>query len=253
MSKAWITAPLAAAATACLSFAANAQNSSARIAPESPLQFERVHLRVTVDDCVFDKTSVSVELQGRTLRAHYRPRTCIAPGATEVVDIQLGALPAGDYVAELVDDTGATATQPLPFRVEAVARTLQNPPTPFPLADYSGLWSPADESGWGLSLQQGATDRLFGELLVFDRDSDPRWFTLQAGKWLSATHWSGFLVASRGNYWATPDYAPSSASYTIVGTVGIDFHMSPGLEDAAVLTYMLDGEVMSKALTRSRL
>lgn len=253
MSKAWITAPLAAAAAACLSFAANADNSTARIVPESPLQFERIHLRVTVDDCVFDKTRVSVELQGRTLRAHYRPRICIAPGAAEVVDIQLGALPAGDYVAELVDDAGGAAPQSLPFRVEAVARTLQNPPTPFPLADYSGLWNPVEESGWGLSLQQGATDRLFGELLVFDRDSDPRWFTLQAGQWLSATRWSGFLIATRGNYWGAPDYATAGASYTIVGSVGIDFHMSPSLEDTAVLTYMLDGEVVSRALTRSRL
>lgn len=253
MPKAWITAPLAVAATACLSFAASAQDSTARITPASPLQFERVHLRVTVDDCLFDPSSVSVELQGRTLRAQHRSRTCIAPGAAEVVDIQLGALPAGDYVAELVDSAGAMATQSLPFRVEAVARTLQNPPTPFPPADYSGLWNPTDESGWGLSLQQGATDRLFGELLVFDRDSGPRWFTLQAGKWLSATRWSGFLIASRGNYWGAPDHPPGGASYTITGTVGIDFHMSPNLQDTAVLTYMLDGQVVSKALVRSRL
>lgn len=252
MSHAWIPAPLAAVAAACLSFAAHAQNPAARIVPASPLQFERVHLRLVVDDCSFDKTSVTVELQGRSLRVHHRRLPCVAASMQETVDIQLGALPAGDYRAELVDDVSGNTMEIVDFRVERLAQTLQFPPAPFALADYSGLWSAPDAPGWGLAIQQGPSTALFGELLIFDRNSEPQWFTLQAGHWLSATRWSGQLIRSRGNYWAAPDYGPPGVSYSIVGAVGIDFHMSPGVEDAAVLSYMIDGEFATRVIRRSQ-
>lgn len=252
MPPACITARLAAAAVACLSFTAVAQNSTARIVPEAPLQFERVHLRLSVDDCSFDKSSVVVELQGRVLRVHHQRLPCAVPGLAELVDIQLGALPAGDYSAQLVDDRSGAVLETVPFRVEALAHTLQIPPAPFALADYSGLWNAPAAPGWGLALQQGPSTALFGELLIFDRNSEPQWFTLQAGRWLSATRWSGHLVRSRGNYWAAPDYLPPAVSYTIAGAVGIDFHMSPGVEDSAVLSYMIDGEFATEVIVRSR-
>lgn len=252
MSLTRITARLAAAAAACLSFTAAAQTSTARIVPEAPLQFERVHLRVSVDDCTFDKTSVVVELQGRTLRVHHRRVPCLAPGSTEVVDIQLGALPAGDYRAELVDDGSGAVLEGVAFRVEHVPRTLQYPGLPYELADYSGLWGAADEPGWGLALQQGAGGRLFGELLLFGGDSRPQWFTVQAGRWISATRWSGQLVRSSGAPWTSSFYPPGGAHYDVVGAASIDFHMSPGLEDTAVLSYMIDGQIATKAISRSR-
>lgn len=247
-----ITARLAAAAVACLSFAANAQIPAARIVPEAPLQFERVHLRVAVDDCTFDKTSVVVELQGRTLRVHHKSLPCVAWGALEVIDIQLGALPAGDYRAELVEDNSGAVLEGVAFRVEHVPRTLQYPAAPYELADYSGLWGAADEPGWGLALQQGPSGRLFGELLLFDSDSQPQWFTLQAGRWITATRWSGLVVRSTGAPWTSTFYVPS-VPYAVVGAASIDFHMLPGLEDTAVLSYRIDGEVATVAITRSRL
>lgn len=247
-----ITARLIAAAVACLSFAANAQNSTARIVPEAPLEFERVHLRLTVDDCTFDKTSVLVELQGRALRVHHQRLPCVAPGLPEVVDIQLGALPAGDYRAELVDDGNGAVLEGVAFRVEHVPRTLQYPAAPYALADYSGLWGAADEPGWGLALQQGAGGRLFGELLLFDRDRQPQWFTLQAGRWITATRWSGQLVRSTGSPW-TSSFHGLDVHYAVVGAASIDFHMSPGVEDTAVLSYMIDGQIATVAITRSRL
>lgn len=253
MSNLWMPAALAAAAAACLSFAAHAQATASRIVPESPLQFERVHLRVLVDDCTFDKSSVAVELQGRSLRVHHRRLPCVAPGAPESVDIQLGALPAGDYRAELVDDGSGDTLEIVDFRVERITRTLQYPPAPFPLADYSGLWGADEDPGWGLALQQGARGRLFGELLLFGSDNQPQWFTLQSGRWVTATRWSGQLVRSTGSAWAAIVEPPMPAAYAVVGAASIDFHKVPGLQHIAILTYMIDGQVVSRVVTPSRL
>ena len=245
-----VTIRLAAAVFACLSFAAFA---APQIVPSEPVALERLHLRLTVDDCVFDKATVIVELRERTLRVHHRSRQCLIPGAPEVVDILLGALPAGDYEAELIDDVSGATGERLPFRVSPIARTLEFPPTPFPIADHSGLWGTPAEPGWGLSLHQGAYSTLFGALLVFDRVNQPQWYTLQAGGWVTATRWSGSLVRSEGSPWSSAVYTPDATHYLVVGSASLDFRMAPGQEDTATLNYTIDGQTVTKTIVRAPL
>lgn len=245
-----VTVRLAAAAFACLSFTAFA---APQIVPSEPIALERLHLRLTVDDCVFDKDTVAVELRERTLRVHHRARQCLIPGAPEVVDILLGALPAGDYQAELVEDTSGATSERIAFRVNEIARTLQFPAIPTPLADYAGLWGSPTEPGWGLSLHQGVFSRLFGALLVFDRVNQPQWYTLQAGRWITATRWSGSLVRSEGSPWSSAVYAPDATHYLVVGSASLDFRMAPGQEDKATLSYTIDGQAVTKTIVRAPL
>lgn len=239
-----------AAVFACLSFTAFA---GPQVVPPEPVALERVHLRLTIDDCVFDKETVGVELRERTLRVHHRSRQCLVPGASEVIDVLLGALPAGDYAAELVDDASGVASEHVAFRVSPIVRTLQFPGTPFPLADYSGLWGAPTEPGWGLSLHQGAYSTLFGALLVFDRLNQPQWYTLQAGGWISATRWTGPLVRSEGSPWFSAIYAPDATHYLAVGTASLDFRRVPGQEDAAILSYTMDGQTVTRTIVRAPL
>jgi len=245
-----VTARVAAAALACVSFAAVA---APQIVPPEPVALERLHLRLTIDDCVFDKDSVLVELHERTLRVHHRSRQCLVPGAPEVVDILLGALPAGDYAAELVDDASGATSERIAFRVNAIARTLQFPPTPFPLADHSGIWGSPAEPGWGLSLHQGAFSTVFGAMLVFDRVNQPQWYTLQAGRWTTATRWTGSLVRSEGSPWSSAVYAPDTTRYEVVGSATLEFRMAPGQEDKATLSYSIDGQSVTKSIVRAPL
>lgn len=250
MRSPFFTVRVAVAAFAGLPFSAFA---GSQIVPPEPVALERVHLRLTIDDCVFDKETVGVELYERTLRVHHRPRQCLVPGAPEVVDVLLGALPAGDYAAELVDDASGVTSGYVAFRVSPVFRTLQFPSTPFPLADYSGLWGAPTEPGWGLSLHQGAYSTLFGALLVFDRLHQPQWYTLQAGRWTSATRWTGPLVRSEGSPWFSAIYAPDTTHYLVVGTASLDFRRVPGQDDAATLSYTMDGQTVTRTIVREPL
>lgn len=250
MSSSSVAVRVAAAAFACLPFAAFA---APQIVPPKPVALERLHLRLTVDDCVFDKDTVAVELRERTLRVHHLARQCLIPGAPEVVDILLGALPAGDYQAELVEDASGAASERIAFRVSPIARTLEFPGTPFPIADHSGLWGTPAEPGWGLSLHQGVYSTLFGALLVFDRVNQPQWYTLQAGRWITPTRWSGSLVRSEGSPWSSAVYAPDATHYLVVGSASLDFRMAPGQEDKATLSYTIDGQMVTKTIVRAPL
>ncbi|TDR46582.1 hypothetical protein DFR29_103116 [Tahibacter aquaticus] len=242
--------PFCVLAAGLLSFAATA---APQVVPADPVQFERVQLRLTVDSCSFNKQSVSVELRGRTLVLQHQPVLCFAPGPPEVVDIQLGAFPAGDYRAELYAQGADSPSASIAFQVSSIAYVAVYPPLPYPIADYSGLWGTANEAGWGLSLHQGAQHLLFGALFVFDAQRQPQWYTLQAGSWQNTTRWTGQVVQSSGPPWTAATYPPDAAQYTPVGTATLDFGMEPGQEGVAKFTYSINGQTVSKTISRSRL
>lgn len=236
------------AATA--SFAAVA---APQIVPADPVQFERLHLRVTVDSCSFDEHSVRIEWRDRTLVLHHQPLLCFVPGPPEVVDIQLGALPAGDYAVELRAQGADEPSERLTFQVSPLATAAIFPPLPFPIADYSGLWGAAGEPGWGLSLHQGARHLLFGALFVFDADRLPHWYTLQGGSWETSTRWRGQIVESDGSPWNAANYDAGSVHYVVIGSATLDFGMAPGQEGVARLSYRVDGHTVTRSISRFRL
>lgn len=223
------------------------------IVPADPLEFERVHWRLSVDSCVFNEQSIRVELRDGALAVRHQPLQCFAPGPPEVVDIQLGAFPFGEYRVDFYDGNATTPSLSQRFQVNRPVQIAVFPPPPHPIADYSGLWGAASEAGWGLSLHQGGADLLFGALYVFDTQNRPQWFTLQAGSWESSTRWSGKVVRTEGPAWLVPIYASGMTSYSVVGEATLDFHMNPGEEGQASLRYFIDGQSVSKTITRTRL
>ncbi|WP_386070163.1 hypothetical protein ACFJIW_06685 [Tahibacter sp. UC22_41] len=224
-----------------------------QVVPIHPSQFEALHLRTTLDSCTFDASSVNVELRDHLIVASFRPRLCIVPGPPAVIDIELGAYPAGDYEVQLYLKGNREPLLRLPFQVAARTVAPGDEDKPWPVADYAGLWGNRQEPGWGLTLEQGAAGDLFGALYVFDDARQPQWYTLQAGQWQTETRWSGLVVKSEGPFWAGPSYPADGAQYRGVGTATIDFAMKPGQEDQATFTYSIDGRSVSKTLMRVRL
>ncbi|GMV30810.1 MAG: hypothetical protein AMXMBFR59_29350 [Rhodanobacteraceae bacterium] len=239
-------------AATSLGFAAIAA-AEPQVVPELPTQFEPLHLRITVDSCTFDKGSVHVELRERTIVATYKPRLCIVPGPAQVVDIELGAYPAGEYQAELYVKGERTPSVRVPFQVSTVVTTPTDPPPALPIANYGGLWGTTQEPGWGLTVEHGASHQLFGALYVFDGSRQPQWYTLQAGRWETETRWTGQVVKSEGPPWSSPAYPADGAHYQSVGTATLDFLMTPGQEDRASFSYTIDGTTVEKTISRYRL
>lgn len=249
MSMNRLTSLLAAAAV-FLPLGAFAQ---ADVVPKYPMQFERVHLRLTADSCQFADDTVSVEMNAeKTLIVRHHPRQCLVPGFPKVVDIQLGAFPAGTYEALFFNGDSREAAARVKFVVNSIASVTMVPGVNIPIADYSGLWGVADEPGWGLSVHQGSLGSLFGALFIYDAQREPQWYSLQSGSWTSTSQWEGQVIRSAGPPWMAATYPADGTQHRDVGNVSLDFGMIPGQEGIARLTYSIDGQTVTKELTRVR-
>lgn len=110
--------------------------------------------------------------------------------------------------------------------------------------NYTDLWWNPDEPGWGLGLShQGHA--LFGTLFVYDKQGNPLWLVMSVGERDSGNLWKGPLyrydapVPSAG----LPAGAPQP---TLVGQMRLTFTS----RSEALLSYLLDGEVINKKIVR---
>jgi hypothetical protein len=242
--------PLALAAL-LLATAAHAST----LVPSQPVAFEPVNLRMTVDGCVFVPESVRVRAVGNVLKVTQHQNNCLVPGPVEIADVRLGSLAVGEYRVEVYgnQDASGTPAETLTFAVHELAEIAVFPPPPRPITDYSGLWGDPAESGWGLSLHQSAANVLFGALFVYGADREAEWFTLQGGRWESATRWSATLYRTTGPFFAAPVFDPRLVLIAAVGVATLDFHQVPGTEGRATFTYGIDGQAFTKAIRRTPL
>jgi hypothetical protein len=243
---------LRGAAALLLAVTAGAALAQARIEPPDPVQFERIALRQTVDDCMFDPAAVDVSVDRGTIVVVQPPRQCFAPGNPIVVDLQLGAFPRGDYRVEIRHALDGPTLERVDFSVQGLVLPAVFPPPPQPLANYTGIWWTPSESGWGLSLHQSRVHALFGALYVFGPDGRSRWYTLGSGQWQSPTRWRGQMFESHGPFWASPGWDASTVRHDAVGTVEFDFTLQPGLPGSARMTYSIGGTTVSETISRIR-
>lgn len=226
--------------------------AAASIVPAEPSSFDLVNLRMTVDGCVFNASSVRVFMHENPFTVTARRNQCLLPGPTEVVDIRLGTLPAGSYSVSVHDNPSDFA--PPYERASFVVRDRPEiaifPPPPRPLTDYSGLWYNPLESGWGLSIHQGAGDVVFAMLFVYGANSQPEWYSIQGGRWSSSTLWTGTVFRTTGPRLSDPVFDPSAVMYAGYGTVVLDFRQTPGSEGRARFDYTIDGVTASKSIRR---
>ena len=229
------------------------------VVPPAPMPFEVVNLRLRVDSCAFDPPNVDVKTVANVIQVQVNETTdCSPPGPPMDADVRLGAYPAGTYNVELVS-ISRTLTGPVPFVRERLQFTVaERLPAPirsalrFPLADYTGMWWNDVESGWGLSIQQSARDKLFGALFVYDAQGRAQWFTLQPGGWTSSRRWEGPLYRTTGPYFAASSFNPSQVLAQAVGSAVLEFSTAPPPSGytTARFTYTVDGVTTVKTITR---
>ena len=247
-----------AAATFALAAALPAFAASS-IVPAQPTAFERVDLRMTVDSCTFNPSTVRVRASAsrhNAIAVTQRPNACLLPGTPQVVDVRLGSLASGDYHVEVYanpdGEAAGTPVETLAFSVREPAEIAVFPPPPRPLTEYSGLWWNPLESGWGLALHQSALHSLFGAWFVYGADGEPEWYTLQDGGWTDSTTWRGAIYRTTGPFFAGPGYDPRLVLVQAAGTATLDFAIREGEEGRARFTYTLAGVTTTKVIERMR-
>jgi hypothetical protein len=108
--------------------------------------------------------------------------------------------------------------------------------------NYTDLWWNPDEPGWGLGLtHQGHA--IFGTLFVYDRQGNPLWLVMSVGERDTGNLWKGPLYRYDGPTAAQPTRAPQP---TLVGQMRLTFTS----RSEATLSYLIDGEVITKKIRR---
>ncbi|QJR11936.1 hypothetical protein DSM104443_03019 [Usitatibacter rugosus] len=102
------------------------------------------------------------------------------------------------------------------------------------------LWWNANESGWGIYLEQQGTT-MFGALFLRDEAGAPRWYTMSEGKRAGNGSFSGTLYRMQG-------LAGAGVRATAVGTLTF----APDSNDSASLSYTIGDAKRSTAITRTR-
>ena len=221
------------------------------LVPAQPTSFETVNLRITSDKCNLSPGSVRVTMSANVIRVTRDGDACSPPGEPVAADVQLGALPAGDYRVELYVNPhlGTMPTETFAFQVSDPAQIAVFPPPPRPLTNYTGLWYNPQESGWGLSLFQGPTYVMFGLLFVYDSANRPEWYSLQGGQWTSSTTWTGTILRTTGPTFGGA-FNASQVTYAQSGTATLDFTQTPGQEGRARFTYSIGNTSVTTPVSR---
>ena len=108
--------------------------------------------------------------------------------------------------------------------------------------NYTDLWWNPDEPGWGLGLtHQGHA--IFGTLFVYDKKGNPLWLVMSVGERDTGNLWKGPLYRYNGPTAAQPSLAPQP---TLVGQMRLTFTS----RSEATLSYLIDGEVITKKIRR---
>lgn len=204
---------------------ANAQ-ATLQIMPASPQYQEPVYARITPNrNYGWHVFGAYVWMSGTSI--HIGPEVQIDIGAGGDFDVELGRFPAGDYTVHL--EGGLQEVASAQFTVgERMPQQVPYPgdgPGTVPAVDYSGMWWDASESGWGLSISQGPTHRLFAAWFVYDAAGVPTWYTLEMGEWRiswSGAVYSGWVYRYTGPYFATA-FDPDKVAGTLVGTGTLRF------------------------------
>ena len=224
------------------------------VIPAHPAPFERVNVRLTVDDCVFNPDSVRVTSAQGVTQIAMTWRACLLPGPTKIVDVQVGAFAEGQYrvnvVVNPVAGLGPSVVWPLTFTVAAPPEILIFPPPPKPLTNFGGVWWNPAESGWGLSIHQGATRMLVAAWYVYDAAGQPVWYSIQSGHWTDFRTWTGVVYQTHGPRFFDGAFNPALIQIEPVGTATLNFDQTPATADTATITYTVRGVTATKTIRR---
>jgi hypothetical protein len=144
-------------------------------------------------------------------------------------DVWAGYLVAGDYRVELHCTTISGASFQYASGTFSVTSTYMtkaqrqnpaaNPPHPFTI--YSGHWTPIDELGWGLMIQQVTSRQLAITLFTYGSDARPLWYFCGGGQWQSM-----FVFRSSCNRFQASGFGTPIQGLTTTGTGNVSLRFA---------------------------
>ena len=114
------------------------------------------------------------------------------------------------------------------------------------VGNYADLWWTATESGWGLSVNQQYRT-LFSVIYTYGASGQPLWYVMPGGSWNAGTYSGALYAASTPPFdYFSGAFNAGAVSARAVGTMSLQFSDT----NTATLTYTVDGQTFTKAITR---
>ena len=145
--------------------------------------------------------------------------------------------------ASCTNRTGEDVFSRLDLAYPALAQYLA--PANAPAFDYTDLWWSPNESGWGLSITQHASHRIFAAWFTYGPDGKATWYTMPGGTWSSPTTFTGNLFTASGPASNGP-FDPGQVVTTQVGSATLSFSDA----NNGTLAYTVNGVSARKTITR---
>jgi len=217
---------------------------SYQVLPSAPSSLEAVRLRTTFSGgeavCYYDGLR---SMSGNKITVTLICFSNLFGLPSMLFDVDLGRFPPGDYTMEVV----SSDTKEILF---STAFSVTDPhagshfPFNYPAVDYTDHWWNAQESGWGISIMQHPSDRLFAVWFVYNQSGQPVWYTLQ-GSWITPAQFTGPVYRTMGPYFGGL-FDPSQVGITQVGTGTLYFPDA----NSGRFSYTVEGVSGTKLITR---
>lgn len=173
------------------------------------------------------------------------PVICFSPAPPEPpLLVEIGRLPAGTYAVDVNESrlSGSDAV------IAVIASNLQltvsdhraTKAAPGVRLNYSDHWWDPTNPGSGLFVWQDAQDQLLAAWFTYGTDGNAAWYTIQGGRWTTATRYEGRLVQTSRPVLGGLIDANGSTVTQLVGTASLDFSGSGEGTLAGVFSYQFD-------------
>jgi hypothetical protein len=178
------------------------------------------------------------------------PPPCAQGVVVPALLVEIGRLPAGSYLLDILDDRFINAEVIFTTVASNVSFTVSDhrasKTAPAVRLNYSDLWWDPNNSGSGIFIWQDARDQLLAGWFTYGADGKASWYTVQAGNWVSANRYEGKLAqTSRPPVLNGQIDASGATSLNFVGNATLDFSSDDGAL-AGVLTYKFDNAVSTQ-------
>lgn len=230
-------------------FSSISMAQTVQIIPATPRYMEPVYARIHEPGSPFSYSCIygaQVTMEGTVLTVRYQRMIELCDYD---YDIELGRFPAGNYTVNVQAPNNAQNPTTVQFTV-GVSNSSPTATYPGnqPTVNYSDLWWSPSESGWGLSIVQGATNKLFAVWFVYNALGEPVWYTLQPGEWTSSnvyTTYTGPIYKTTGPYFGGA-FNPASVGISQVGIGTLSFRYA----NSGTFRYTVDGVQGAKNIER---
>jgi cytochrome c553 len=148
---------------------------------------------------------------------------------------------------------GAITSQEIQDIAAYIGSLQSGPPPPVdnggvPQFDYTDIWYVGDsESGWGVSITQHPSNKIFAVAYVYDADGKAMWLVLPDGAWTSSTQYTGLFYRVTGPPQTGATFDPSKVTVAQVGTATFAFSD----QGHATFSYVVNGVSISKQILRT--